>query len=206
MKTRDWLEKNKIFFETVAAISLSIMALLISCTQSEIARNQLILSENPRILIEPSEVVKGSIGEFKLFVRNVSLAELYDIRIYEDYFVTMAQEDGSISLVRMGALITKPNSIVPQLKPNKKENIIINFKSIIENMKEFYRGHQGLQMRIARIKIKYCRKLDGKEFMQTKAYIIAGQGDFIIDYDERGIRTPVTPSFEDIKNILGAEN
>lgn len=206
MKTRDWLEKNKIFFETIAAILLSTMALSVSCTQSKIARNQLILSENPRIIIEPSEDVKGSVGEFKLFVRNVSLAELYDIRIYEDYFVTMTQEDDSISLARMGAFITKPNSIIPQLKPNKRESFTINFKSIIENMNEFYREHKSYQMRIVRLKVKYSRKLDGKEFMQTKAYIIAVGDSILIDYDERGIRNPVAPSFEDIKNILGAEN
>ncbi|MCX5678935.1 MAG: hypothetical protein NTY76_07535 [Candidatus Omnitrophica bacterium] len=206
MKTRDWLEKNKIFFETVAAIALSLMALLVSCTQSEIARNQLVLSGNPIILIEPSDTVKGSIGEFKISVKNISMAELYDIRIYEDYFVTMAQENGSINLVSVGAFITKPNLVIPQLKPNNREDITINCKLIIKNMKELYREHKGVEMRIARIRIKYCRKLDGKEFMQTKAYIIAGQGDFLIDYDERGIRTPMTPSFEDIKNILGAEN
>ncbi|MBL7131433.1 MAG: hypothetical protein ISS45_08555 [Candidatus Omnitrophica bacterium] len=206
MKTRDWLEKNKIFFETFAAISLSIMALLLSCTQSKIARHQLILSENPRILIEPSETVKGSIGEFELSIRNPSLAELYDIRIYEDYFVTMTLEDGSIKLARIGIFITKPNTTIQQLKPNKKESFMINFKSIIEDMEDFYRERKGLHMRIARLKIKYRRKLDGKEFIQTKAYIIGGHGDYLFDYDERGIRTPITLSFEDIKNILGAEN
>lgn len=203
---RDWLEKNKIFFETIAAISLSFMALFISCKQSEIAKNQLVLSEDPRIVIEPSDVVKGSKGVFELFVKNVSLAELYDIRIYEDYFVTESQENGTIGLVSMGAFLAKPGIIIPQLKPDKKEEIIANFESNSESAKEFYREHKGWQIRILRIKIKYCRKLDGKEFIKTKAYIIAGGDDFLIDYDERGIRTPMTPSFENIKNMLGVEN
>ena len=31
-------------------------------------------------------------------------------------------------------------------------------------------------------------------------------GDYLTDYDERGIQTPGQPSFEDIKKILGVES
>jgi hypothetical protein len=199
MKTRNWLKKNKIFFETIAAVLLSFMAILVSCSQSEIAKNQLILSENPIILVEPSGIVKGSTGEFKLFIENISLTELYNIRIYEDYFAVITQANNLINLVTMGPFITQPNSTIQQLKLNEKEAITINFKSIIESMKKS-------EMRIVRLKIKYRRRLDGKEFTQTKAYIIDFSCNFLIDYDERGIKNPGIPSFENIKNILGVEN
>lgn len=206
MKTRDWLQKNKIFFETFAAISLSIMALLVSSSQYKIAKSQLILSESPKILIEPSDEVKGSIGEFELFLKNLSLADLYDIRIYEDYFVSLTPKDGPTKLIRFGTFTTKPNSTIQQLKSDKNENFTISFKSIHDDMNQLYNSEvKGHRMKIARLTIKFRRKIDGEEFIQSKAYIIAGHGDYLLDYDERGIQMPRQPTFEDIKKILGVE-
>lgn len=206
MKTRDWLQKNKIFFETFAAISLSIMALLVSSSQYKIAKSQLILSESPKILIEPSDEVKGSIGEFELFLKNLSLADLYDIRIYEDYFVSLTPKDGPTKLIRFGIFTTKPNSTIQQLKSDKNENFTISFKSIHDDMNQLYNSEvKGHRMKIARLTIKFRRKIDGEEFIQSKAYIIAGHGDYLLDYDERGIQMPRQPTFEDIKKILGVE-
>ncbi len=206
MKTRDWLQKNKIFFETFAAISLSIMALLVSSSQYKIAKSQLILSESPKILIEPSNEVKGSIGEFELFLKNLSLADLYDIRIYEDYFVSLTPKDGPTKLIRFGIFTTKPNSTIQQLKSDKNENFTISFKSIHDDMNQLYNSEvKGHRMKIARLTIKFRRKIDGEEFIQSKAYIITGHGDYLLDYDERGIQMPRQPTFEDIKKILGVE-
>ena len=206
MKASDWLQKNKIYFETIVGISLMIMALFVSYSQYKIAKSQLILSESPKILIEPSNEVKGSIGEFELFLKNLSFADLYDIRIYEDYFVSLTPKDGPTKLIRFGIFTTKPNSSIQQLKSNKKENFTISFKSINDDMNQLYSSEvKGHRMKIARLTIKFRRKIDGKEFIQSKAYIIAGHGDYLLDYDERGIQMPGQPTFEDIKKILGVE-
>lgn len=42
---RTWLKRNRIFFETVAALALSTMAVLLSCQGNRIARLQAILAE-----------------------------------------------------------------------------------------------------------------------------------------------------------------
>jgi hypothetical protein len=206
MKASDWLQKNKIYFETIVGISLMIMALFVSYSQYKIAKSQLILSESPKILIEPSNEVKGSIGEFELFLKNLSFADLYDIRIYEDYFVSLTPKDGPTKLIRFGIFTTKPNSTIQQLKSDKNENFTISFKSIHDDMNQLYNSEaKGHRMKIARLTIKFRRKIDGKEFIQSKAYIIAGHGDYLLDYDERGIQMPRQPTFEDIKKILGVE-
>jgi len=206
VRIRTWLKTNKIFFETVAAALLSIMAWQVSCTQAKIAKNQLILSTNPRILIElPKYGMGSSPGELKMFIKNVGLSELYDIRVYEDYFVTATQQNGSLGLVEVGGFITEPNSVISQLKPNGKEGITLNAKSINAMMKNFEHDNKGYQMRIVRLNIKYCRKLDGREFAYSKAYIMDLSGGVLLDYDERGIKIPLTPSFDDIKKALNAE-
>ena len=202
MKTREWLNKNKIFFETITAILLSLMAIFVSIAQLGVAKNQLILSADPVVLVEPSSIVRNSSGQFRLFINNKGLAELYNIRLYYDYFVTMKQDDSLISLGSIGPFITEPNSTIYLLKPNQKKDFIIDIKDINEKMNEFYMGREGLQMRILRIKIKYCRKPDGKEYTQPKVYIIGGGGVALFDYDERGVVSPIAPSFEQIKKVL----
>lgn len=206
---RNCLKRNKIFFETIAAILLSVMAIIVSVSQNTIAKKQITLSETPIISIEPPENVKGKIGEFKLFLKNISLADLYDIRIYEDYFVSLTPKDGPTKLVRFGIFTTKPNSSIQQLKLNEKQSFTISFRSMHEDMNQFYNSEiKGHRMKIARLIIKFRRKLDGKEFIQSKAYIIAGHGDYLLDYDERDIRLSVSgePTFGDIKKILGIVN
>jgi hypothetical protein len=201
---RDFLERNKVFLETIAAILLSVMAVIVSISQNTIAEKQLILSEIPIISIEPSEDVKGNIGEFELSLRNLSLADLYDIRIYEDYFVSLTSKDGPTELLRFGWFNTKPDSYIEQLKSNEKESFTISFKSIHDDMNQLYSSEvKGQRMKIARLIVKFRRKLDGKEFIQSKAYVIAGHGDTLFDYDERGIRISGEPTFGDIKRLLG---
>ena len=206
MKIREWLEKNKIFFETFAAVLLGVMAILVSFSQCKISKNQLALSVEPQLSIEPSEMVKGSIGEFELTIKNPSLAEIYDIRIYEDYFVTSTTDDNRVQLVRVGIFTTFPDTTILQLESNDETKFNISFKSIIKEMKDYYANRKGFKMRMVRLTIKYRRKLDGKEFKYIKAYIIAGDGDHLYDSDEREIKTPYMPSFNEIKNMLGVSN
>ena len=208
---RKWLKNNKIFFETIIpvfvtgiALIVSFVALNVSFAGRRIAETQLILAATPIISIEPSENVKGEVGVFGLSIKNLSLVELQGIGIYEDYFVSLTPESGTVKLFRFGSFSTNPNSSIPQLKPNEEKGFEINFKSIYGKMSQFYRSEiKGHRMKIARLRIRFQRKIDGKEFIQSKAYIITGHGDSLLDYDERGLQMPGQPTFEDIKKLLG---
>jgi hypothetical protein len=71
-------------------------------------------------------------------------------------------------------------------------------------MKEFYSSDaKGHRMMITRLTLKFRRALDGKEFTKSKAYVIAGHGDYLLDHDERGVSFPGGPSLSDIKQVLG---
>jgi hypothetical protein len=75
-------------------------------------------------------------------------------------------------------------------------------------MEQFYSNREikGHRMKIVRLIIKFQRKLDGKEFTQSKAYIIAGHGDALFDEDNREISLSGMPTFYDVKKVLGVGN
>ena len=188
----------------VTAIVLTLVNLSITSRANE---RQLALSATPEILVQPSEIVRGKIGEFDLRITNQSLADLQDIRIYEDYFVSQTLKGGPITCHRFGAFVTIPDSTIETLTRGETKTFQINFKSIIENMKLFMSNTKGHRMRIARLTVKFRRKLDGKEFSQAKAYIITGKGGGLLDSDDRGIPAfQGQPTFSDIKRVLGIPN
>lgn len=58
-------------------------------------------------------------------------------------------------------------------------------------------------MMLVRLTIKFSREVDGTESTKSKAYIICGNGDFLVDYDERGMDFPSGPTYSEIKKALG---
>lgn len=167
--------------------------------------NVLSLSQDPVIEIMPKESVQGEIGEFKLWLHNIGLSDVKEIEIYEDYFVSLTPKSKNIQLYRFGPFITKPNSILPYLAFNDSISFNISFKDYHKDMTEFYTSDaKGHRMMIAKLQVKFHRILDGKSFSISKAYIIAGHGDYLIDYNtEREIKFQDIPTFEEIKSILG---
>ena len=200
----NWLKKNKIFFETITATLLAIMAIFVSCTQTKIARNQMALSVVPIVFIEPAKIVKGTTGEFTLFLKNDSPAELYDIGINEDYFVSSTSEDGQTTLRSFGALIVWPQGSIERLKSGGRKSFTISFKTICEQMDTFFNSKdKGMKMKIVRLTVEFRRKLDGRKFRYLKAYVITGNDNLLLDYDQRDIRVPEMPVFGEIKKLLG---
>ena len=170
-------------------------------------RSQLVLSQNPVIVVEPAEDAQGEVGEFNLSLRNLGLSKVQDIRIFEDYFVGMTLKGGPIRLTRFGMFSVKPNSTISKLDPDESADFRITFKAIQDEMKAFYNSDaKGHRMMIARLTLKYRRVRDGKEFSKSKAYIIAGHGDYLLDHDERGMTFPGGPSFSEIKQVLGVSD
>jgi hypothetical protein len=166
--------------------------------------SQLSLSVDPVIEISPSNIVKGEDGNFVLSIRNRGIADLYNISIYEDYFVTETLGNNEIVLVSIGPRLTFPNVTIKDLTKAVEKKITLISKPALEQMAEFYKDKpKSLQMKFLRLTIKFNRKVDGKGFTKTKAYIIDYSGSVFMDYQERGIRSPYTVNFDDVKRILG---
>jgi hypothetical protein len=168
---------------------------------------QLLLQEAPVVKILPDGIVKGTEGSFELSIENSGLSDVVDIEIYEDYFVALGLINKPIKLYRFGMFSIKPNTEIKYLPKNKAEKFRIEFKKTLDDMSQFYRDNsiKGQRMMIARIKINLVRQIDGKKFSHAKAFIIAGNGDTLVDYDtSREIKGDIIAySFDDVKEILG---
>ncbi len=199
-KITDWI----MGISTSILVVITAIYVIFSYQILQDGRRQLSLAQDPVIRILPEDDVAAEVGSFELSISNQGLSDLSKIRIYEDYFVSLTPKGGPITLHRFGMFSVKPNTVIPTLHRGSTKRFTISFKSILENMKNFDNSDEkGHRMRIARLLVKFRRNIDGKEFSYSKAYVIAGHGDYLLDHDERGITFPGGPSFADIKNVLG---
>jgi len=170
-------------------------------------KNLILLQEEPILKILPKSDIKGNEGVFKLKLFNNSLAEVKDIEIYEDYFVALGKKGTPVNLYRFGIFSVKPNSYFPSILEDDTLDFSMNYSNVKKDMNEFYLddNKKGQRTMLAKLKINYTRKVDGKKFSQVKVFIIAA-GDLLIDYDSsRDVKVDVLAyTFDEIKEILGA--
>ena len=202
-KLRQFLKRNKIFLDTITALLLSSMAIALTVVQVGISRNQLILSVDPVLWVEPSRTVSGAVGDIKIEISNLGIAELYEIEVYESYFVTQSLENKTVQLAPIGKRNIYPNTKIKALLPDETKDFNVDFKYIVARMEDFYRNRKGLHMKVCRLILKYRRRLDGKRFSQSKFYIIAGHGDSLVDFDEMDLSLP---GMANLKDVLGGPN
>lgn len=196
----DWI----ISISTVVLVIITGVYVILTHKTLTETRRQAALTQDPVIRVFPQEDVKGEIAKFDLEIANTGIADVSDVRIYEDYFVSLTPPQGPITLNRFGAMVTKPDTYIPSLKRGEKRSFNLEFSDVHKMMTEFYTSEiKGHRMMIVRLLLKYRRSEDGKTFKSSKAYIIAGHGDALFDYDERGILSPAGPSFSQIKQVLG---
>lgn len=198
----DWITS----LSTVVLVIITGIYVVLSHEILTETRRQVALTQDPVIRVLPEEAVEGDIAKFDLEVINTGVPDVSDVRIYEDYFVSLTPPQGPITLTRFGLTGNGPKTDlqIANLKRGEKRAFKLEFPEIHKNMTEFYLSEiKGHRMMIVRLLLKYRRSDDGKEFKTAKAYIIAGHGDALFDYDERGISSPAGPSFSEIKRVLG---
>jgi len=200
---RNGLKRNKIFFETVTATALSVMAIIISCQANKIASYQLALSQEPAVRVVPEKMVKGNeVASFVLSLKNAGLSDIVDIEIYEDYFVLPNLPDRSVSLHRFGIFSTQPNHVISSVKKGQTKDFQIEFKETHKQMLEFISGANGFKMKILRLIIRYKREIDGREFSFSKVFFIDLSGKFLLDSYPKGFKDEFFP-IEEVKAVLG---
>lgn len=196
----DWITS----IATVVLVVITAIYVVLTYTTLQETRRQVALTQDPIVRILPEEDVKGEIAKFTLEIVNTGIADVSDVRIYADYFVSLTAPQGPITLNRFGMMVLKPDIHISSLKRGEKSSFNLEFRDVHKRMAEFYTSDiKGHRMMLVRLLFKYRRVEDGKEFKSSKAYTIAGHGDMLIDYDERGISSPTGPSFSQIKQILG---
>jgi len=199
-KITDWI----MGISTVMLVFITMTYVVFTYQILKDGRRQLPLAQDPVIRIVPEDDVVGEVGSFELSISNQGLSDLSRMRIFEDYFVSLTPKGGPIKLHRFGLFSVKPDTVIPTLNRGDTKNFRISFKSIDKDMTDlFHSDEKGHRMKIARLLVKFRRNVDGKEFSYSKAYVIAGNGNYLLDHDERGMSFPGGPSFADIKNVLG---
>jgi hypothetical protein len=159
--------------------------------QTDQFRSQLEVAAEPVVRVLPEVMVQGDVAKFDLKIENRGIAHIRDLKIYEDYFVSLTPPDGPTTLTRFGAVKAYPNTSIPELEGGGSKPFRLEFPCVYEQMKE-YRLSQTANnpMIVVRLLIKYQRLKDGKEFKTSNAYLLSVSGKALFDYDERGISSP----------------
>ena len=114
---RSWLEQNKIYFETVAATLLSMMAVLVSCSQLQVARVQTKVAEEqlalgkatamPRIMVTAHQLYDDESKKFtedELRISNIGTPAFEarsDYAVFLDAKITSWSNPGDSKTVRI---------------------------------------------------------------------------------------------------------
>lgn len=202
-KIKDFLKENKIYFETIAVILLSIMALIVSSSQLKIAKHQLLLSEDPILICYPPQKGNDTPGKINITIENPSMSDLYEIKIFEDYFLATNPTNKNLKLIRYGAMFLSPNETIPKLKSKTSSVININYENTFKQLSENYSKQTGPKRMFVKILIKFRREVDGKEFQTAKVFVIGVSGQIWVDNDMRGMPEPFSISTERVKRMLG---
>lgn len=110
-KITDWITG----ISTVILVIITMVYVFLTHRMLNQGQSQLALSQDPVIVVEPAEDAQGEAGEFNLTLRNLGLSEVHDVRIYEDYFVSLTPKGGPIRLTRFGMFSVKSDSVIPEL-------------------------------------------------------------------------------------------
>lgn len=119
---RDWLERNKIFFETITAIFLTIMAIEVSLEANRIASYQtdILKSENLPLVycVESSNYTSGGyVGQLTIYNAGPPLTE-FDCAVLVFYKVVYLQSSGTLDMEERTALIQLSNYYTGNLTHN----------------------------------------------------------------------------------------
>lgn len=203
-RIRKWLENNKVWFETVAATLIAIMAIIVSVAQWSVMEKQSLIAErqyqsgiDPVISIEIEDfgVVKN--GVYKLKIINSGVLDICNIDIYELY-LTCPFERKEKSLVidtkRFGisSISTLPKKKVSLLKSGDEIPYKIDIKGQIFNTTE------GKQIPcFLRLRIDYYKKVDGKQYTILYAF---SMGNVLQDLDSEASKV-MTANLSHINRI-----
>ena len=166
-------------------------------------KKQLAISVQPQIEISPKEYVEGDNGEFELSIFNQSPIDIINVRIYEDYFYSVSSQSTETKYYLLGTFNSLPDFNINFIKPKRNKSFTISFKDLLDDINQQYeKNEDGLIIILARLTIKYNRKVDGKEFTTTKVYMIHGD-NALLDFDSRGLDLPVIRTINKMKKNLG---
>lgn len=200
MKILDFFNEISPLLTALATIALVVVTIVYIWILNE----QVKIQQDPILKINPTDhFIHSEIrGIFELCVYNTGVTDISNIRIFEDYFV--AVQDNPIVLHRIGVYATAENQRIEFIKSGKNKKFQLNFAHLLDEFQTVRKDKEGgMKYQILRLKIRFNRDVDKKEFIINKYYYITYGETALTVEDQRGLNIPYILNFDEVKNILG---
>ena len=207
-RIKNSLETNKIWFETIAAALISIMAIIVSFAQLSVMEKQSLIAErqyqseiDPVITIGLENLGLGENGVYKLKIANIGALDICNVQIYEYYLTCPCEIQGQnlacdSKSFGISSVPTLPIKTVPLIKADDEIPYTIDTKKHIANTT---RGKE--YPCFLRLRIDYQKKVDGKKYRKLKAY---GISNILMDLesDASKVMSSNLPHFGKVRDLL----
>ncbi|MBU3946778.1 MAG: hypothetical protein KJ826_00965 [Proteobacteria bacterium] len=207
-RIKNCLEINKIWFETIAAVLISSMAIIVSIAQWSVMEKQALIAErqyqseiDPVISIGVENLGMGENGVYKLKISNIGALDICNVQIYEFYLTCPCERRGQDLSCdsKSFAFSSVPNSPIKTvllIRPDDEVPYSIDIKKYIANTQ---RGEE--YPCFLRLRIDYQKKVDGKKYRKLKAY---GISNILMDLESDAIKVTSSnlPHFEKVRDLL----
>jgi hypothetical protein len=208
VRIRKCLETNKIWFDTIAAALISIMAIIVAVAQLSVMEKQSLIAErqyqsgiNPVISIEMEDLGVGENGVYKLKIINNGVLDICNVEIYEIYLTCPYEQKGEhlavdSKIFSISSISTLPIKKVPLVKSGDEIPYTIDIKKYIANTTE------GKQYPcFLRLRIDYYKKVDGKPYRKLSAF---GISNILFDLESEASKVVLAnqPHINRVRDLL----
>lgn len=206
VRIRKWLETNKVWFETIAAALISMMAIIVAIAQWSVMEKQSVIAErqyqagiDPIISIEIEDLGVGKNGVYKLKIINSGVLDICNVEIYENYLTCPFKQEGKyikMDTKRFGISVisTLPKKKFPLIKHGH------NIPYMIDIHNKIYNTTEGKQIPcFLRLRIDYDKKVDGKPYRKLYAFEL---GNVLMDLESEGSNVLNQPHINRIRDLL----
>ncbi len=198
-KFKDWIN---IFSPLITAVATVALVVVTICYVN-LLQKQTALHEDPILKINPNEwsIAGESPGVFTLKIYNTGVSDVRNVRIYQDCFVPIA--DSPLVISKVGNYLLTPDQTISDLQSGESTKLRIEFGELLPEMANLLTSKKGNQYRMLRLRIRFNRKIDEKEFSSDQFYIIAGHGDVLLSEDQRNAMEISLIPIQQIRRVLG---
>ena len=180
-------EKDKISWPSWVTAIATIILVIVTALYVHLLYSQNKLQQDPILKINPNKwSIKGKdIGIFDLSIQNTGISDVTNVRIFEDYFIVVKNE--YLTLYRIGPYAVTSDQKIDSIDRGEEKTFQINFSNLMSQIDNIYTSNDmnGTKYRIVKIKTKFEREIDKKEFSFDTFYVIAGHGDMLLSKDQR---------------------
>lgn len=154
---------------------------------TQLVAEQLEVSVEPYLQFLPKRTVEAEIPVFDLELANLGRADVRNVEVFVDPFAVIGGKDSPATMQYANDVFDSlPSFSQESLQRNARMAIRVDIREANQSMIEsFETAPKGVRIRMLRLRARYERAVDGREFEVTKCYIVAGHGNHLLDFSDR---------------------